>query len=75
MFAAFIGVAVEIEEQRFLRLAPDRLELLQIVSGIGVDVILVQLKYLLAIALCPSNQICLRHFNSCSRIGQRRLLL
>src|SRR5271166_6252924 len=46
--APFVGVPVEIEEHRFRRLAPDRVELLPIEPRIGIDIVLVQLQKPLA---------------------------
>src|SRR5438477_11384137 len=49
MLAALVGVAVEVEEQRLGRLAPDRLELLPIEAGVGVEIVGMQLEDALAI--------------------------
>src|SRR5580704_19732840 len=62
VIAPLIGMAVEIEEHRLGRLAPDRIELLAIEAGIGIDVVIVQLEQLLAIALGPANETGFGHF-------------
>src|SRR6516165_3350613 len=59
--ASPVGVTVEIEEHRLGRLAPDRIELFPIEAGIGVDVIVVQLEQLLAIALRTAHEIGFGH--------------
>jgi len=51
VIAALVRVAVEIEEQRFRRLAPDRIELLPIEAGVGIDVVRVQLQNFLPVGL------------------------
>src|SRR5947208_1458270 len=69
MLAAFIGVAVQVEEHRLGRLAPDRLEFLPIEAGIGVDVVGVQLEDPLAVARGAADEIGLRHALSDSNAG------
>src|SRR5262245_53654544 len=68
MFTSVVGVPVEVEEHRLGRRAPDRLELLPIEAGIGVDVVGVQLQDLLAVALGTADEVgfrhCLSHCNS-----------
>src|SRR5215831_15396962 len=67
MLAALVGVAIEVEEGRFGRSAPDRLKLLPIEAGIGVDILGVQLEDLLAVVLGPADEIGLRHGFSSSK--------
>src|SRR5712691_5911161 len=60
--ASLIGMPIEIEEHRLRRLAPDRIELLPIESGVRIDIVRVQFQELLAIALRASDEIWLGHF-------------
>ncbi len=71
MLAAFVGMAVEVEEQRLGRLAPDRLELLPIEAGIGVDVVGMQLEDALAIARGAADEVRFRHDLSDSQRGRK----
>src|SRR5262245_19229739 len=59
--ASLVGVAVEVEEPRLRRLAPDRIEHLPIEAGIGVDVIGMQLENLLAVLFRAADEISFRH--------------
>src|SRR6266851_5582855 len=61
MLASFVGVAVEVEEPRLRRAAPDRIELLPVEAGVGVEVILVQLEDFLPIALRAADETGFRH--------------
>src|SRR5262249_3467417 len=61
MIATAISMAVEIEKQRLRCRAPDRFQLLPLKTGIGVDVVRVELQNLLTIALRSTDQIVLRH--------------
>src|SRR5271166_4059871 len=61
VMAPLIGMAVEIEEHRLRRPAPDRIELLAIEAGIGIDIIIMQLEQLLAVTLRPADEIGLGH--------------
>src|SRR5438105_7483964 len=69
MLAAVIGVAVQVEEHRLGRPAPDRLELLPIEAGIGVDVVGVQIEDPLAVMRGAADEIGLRHDLSDSNAG------
>jgi hypothetical protein len=51
VIASLVRVPVEIEEQRFRRLAPDRIELLPIEAGVGVDIVRMQLQNFLPVGL------------------------
>src|ERR1700687_167074 len=51
VIASLVGVPVEIEEQRFRRLAPDRIELLPIEASVRVDIVRVQLQNFLPVGL------------------------
>src|SRR5215813_11014660 len=64
MLASVVGVPIEVEEHRLGRRAPDRLELLPIEAGVGVDVVGVHLQDLLAVALGTADEIGFRHFLS-----------
>src|ERR1700738_2937251 len=74
MLAAVIGVPIEIEEGGFRRLAPERVELFPIEARIRIDIGLMQLDELRAIALRAADEICLGHFRSAlnSRADWRR---
>src|SRR5262245_9093475 len=54
--APLVGVAVEIEEQRLGRLAPDRIEHLPVEAGIGVDIVRMQTENLLAVLLRAADE-------------------
>src|SRR5262249_5637372 len=69
MLASVVGVPIEVEEQRLGRCAPDRLELLQIEAGVGVDVVGVQLQDLLAVALGTADEVGFRHCLSNSKLA------
>src|SRR5438094_9699894 len=69
ILAAFIGVAVQVEEHRLGRPAPDRLELLPIEAVNGVDLVGVQLEDPLAVARGAADEIGLRHDLSDSNAG------
>src|SRR5262245_53382881 len=56
-----VGMAVEIEEQRLGRLAPDRIEHLPIKARIGVDVVRVNFENSLAVLLRAADEISFGH--------------
>src|SRR5262245_30119573 len=59
--ASLVGVAIEVEEQRLRRLAPDRIEHLPIEAGIGVDVVRVNFENSLAVLLRAADETSFGH--------------